>query len=330
MLLRKLIEASAVSGQEKEVRDIVRQELEGHVDSIECDSLGNVIVFKKGRKDGKKILVSAAMDEIGGIITKINSDGTLKFTKAGAFDERILVSKIVKIGKDGLTGVIGAKPIHLQKADERKKALSVNQLYIDIGAKNKEDAEKHVKVGDYVSIWSETKDFSGNIIKGKALESRVPCSMLIELLKSEPEYSVYGAFTVMDKVRIFGARVAGAKVEPDCTVVLDGINTETGTAEMGKGPVVNVKELRAVFDRDFIKKVTDIAEKNGIEIQTASDEKNITGADLYQIAAEGSKVMKLSVPCKYAYTPVNLMSSKDIEAAKKLLNAIISELGGEK
>ncbi|MDO5707471.1 MAG: M42 family peptidase [Andreesenia angusta] len=329
MLLNKLIEASAVSGQEEEVRKIIIEELKDHVDSIESDKIGNIIVYKKGKSEKKKILISAAMDEIGGIVNKINSDGTLKFTKAGFFDERILVSKIVNIGKNSLKGVIGAKPIHLQKADERKKALSINQLYVDIGVSSKEEAAKLVEIGDYISICSETKDFNQNdIIKGKALDSRIPCHMLIELLKSDLDYSIYGAFTVMDKVMIFGSRCVGARINPDYTIVLDGTDNKLGTTELGKGPIINLKEIRAVFDRDFVNTVIDIADKKDIELQISTDENRITGADLYQIASEGSKVIKLSVPCKYVGTPVNLVSRKDIKALNKLINEIISVLGG--
>ncbi len=323
MLLKRLIDASAVSGQEKEVRDMIRDELKDHVDKIETDKLGNLIVYKKGRKEGNKVLISAAMDEIGGIVTKINSDGTVKFTKAGTYDDRILVSKIVKIGDKGVNGVIGAKPIHLQKPDERKKSLTIDQLYADIGVSSKEEALKHVKIGDYISIVSETKDLNDSTIKGKALDSRIPCSILIDFLKEEQEYSVYAAFTVMDKVRIFGARCAGFSVCPDYTIALDG--TE---AELGKGAVINVKELRAVFDREMVSSLIELSESKGIKYQIVTDEKSITGADLYQIAAEGIKVAKISVPCKYLNTPVNIAKYDDIDSVKELLKSFVTELGG--
>ena len=324
MLLKQLIEASAVSGQENEVREIIKKELEGKVDNIYSDKIGNLIVFKKGKKDGNKILISAAMDEIGGIVTKINPDGTVKFTKAGDYDDRLLVSKIVKVGSEGVTGVIGAKPIHLQKADERRRALNIDQLYIDIGANSKEDASKYVSIGDYVSIWSETKDFTDDIIKGKALDSRIPCSVLIELLKDDLEYSIYASFTVMDKVRIFGSRTVGYAIKPDYTIVLDGAE-----AELGKGVALNIKELRAIFDKDLIDKIMNISKEKDIKLQLVTEEKKITGADLYQLAAEGIKVAKLSVPCKYLNTSTNLARYEDINSLKQMLNEIIIELGGK-
>lgn len=327
MLLEKLIEASSVSGQEKEVREIIKEEIENYVDSLEIDSLGNLIAFKKGKREGKTILISVPMDEIGGVVNKINSDGTLRFAKVGAYDERILISKIVKIGEDKITGVIGAKPIHLQKSDERKKALQMNQIYVDIGAKDKSDAEKYVNIGDYISIWSETKKF-GNSIKGKALESRVPCEILIDLIKTYEDYSIYCAFTTMDKVRIFGARVIASKINPEYTIILDGINVENTTAELEKGPVINIKEMRAIFDKLLIKKVLDVSKENKINIQLATDEKNITGADFYQITGTNNKVLKISIPCKYKLTPVNIMSFKDIDNTKILLKELISNLGG--
>lgn len=323
MLLKKLIETPGVSGQENEVRDLIREELKGHVDSIDTDKLGNIIAYKKGRREGRKILLSAHMDEIGLIVTKINDDGCLKFTKAGSFDDRILVSKIVSIGKDKLTGVIGAKPIHLQKAAERKDAIPVNSLYIDIGVASKEEASKHVKIGDYVSLVSETKDFGGDLIKGKALDSRVPCAMLIDILKGDLEYSVTASFTVMEKVHVFGARCVGNRVNPDYAIVIGGTH-----GEVGKGPIVNVKELRAVFDRELIKDIGEIASERDVKIQLVSDEVNMTGGDFYQIASEGCKVARLSVPCKYINTPVNLVSKRDIEDTKRVIEQLVVRLGG--
>ena len=183
MLLKKLTEASGVSGNEKEVRDIILNEIKGYVDDINVDRLGNIIAFKKGNNSSKKLMVTAHMDEVGLMVTDIDNMGLLKFTTVGGIDKRILVSKPVLVGKDKILGVIGAKPIHLQKREEWQKALEIEQLYIDIGVNSKAEAEKLVSIGDYAMFDSQYIEFGGNLVKAKALDNRVGCSLLIELLK---------------------------------------------------------------------------------------------------------------------------------------------------
>ena len=177
MLLKELTEASGVSGNEKNVRDLIISEIKDFVDSYKIDRIGNIIAYKKGKDTGKKLMVTAHMDEVGLMIKDIDNEGFIKFMPVGGIDKRILVSKPVLVGKDKLPGVIGAKPIHLQKPDERTKALNINDLYIDIGAKSKEEAEKYVSIGDYAIFDSEYIEFGEGLIKAKALDNRVGCSL---------------------------------------------------------------------------------------------------------------------------------------------------------
>ena len=142
MLLKTLTESSGLSGNEKEVRDIILSEIKDYCTSVRVDRLGNIIAFKEGKSESKKIMVAAHMDEVGLMVKDIDSSGLIKFLSVGGVDKRVLVSKSVLIGKDKVAGVIGAKPIHLQKRDEWSNALSMKELYIDIGANSKEDAEK--------------------------------------------------------------------------------------------------------------------------------------------------------------------------------------------
>ena len=152
MLLKQLTELSGVSGNEKEVRDLIIAEIKDYVDSLKIDRIGNIIAYKKGKDTSKKLMVTAHMDEVGLLVKEIDSMGLLKFTTVGGIDKRILVSKPVLVGKNKVSGVIGAKPIHLQKREEWKRALTLDELYIDIGAKTKEEAEKLVDIWDYVTF----------------------------------------------------------------------------------------------------------------------------------------------------------------------------------
>src|SRR5574344_1526044 len=137
-LLKKLCEADGISGEENCIRDIIFEEIKLYADRIDVDNLGNIIAFKKGQKTpDKKLLLSAHMDEVGFIATDITTDGNIKFSAVGGINNAAAFAKQVKIGKNKICGVVNAKPIHLLKAEERKKNPSIDDLYIDIGAKDK-------------------------------------------------------------------------------------------------------------------------------------------------------------------------------------------------
>ena len=155
MSLRELTELNSVSGNENEIRKFIMEQIKPHVDDVKIDKIGNIIAYKKGKIEEPKIMVSAHMDEVGLLVNSINSEGLLGFTLVGDVDGRILMSKPVIVGEKNIEGVIGAKPIHLQKSSERKKPLEYSELYIDIGTSSKEATEKLVSIGDYVSFITE-------------------------------------------------------------------------------------------------------------------------------------------------------------------------------
>lgn len=323
MLLKKLSESHGVSGQEQSIRELIRSEIEDSVDEIGVDRIGNLVVYKKGKLEGRKMAVVAHMDEVGLMVTKITSDGLIKFTLAGSFDSRMLVSKIVSIGESSVKGVIGAKPIHLQERDERKTALKVSQLYIDIGAKKKEEAEKRVNIGDYVAIESEFKHYGEKLVKGKALDSRASCNILVDLIKGESDYSFYGVFSVMKEVGIFGGGPAIYDISPDYTLILDGID-----GELGKGPIINIKELRTRFDEAISKEILVLGKTENLPVQISGMDYNNSDGSRVQLSGSGNKTVKIGIPCKYMKTPVNFINMDDYKNTKKLLEKTINLLGG--
>jgi len=149
MLLKKLTESIGVSGNEGEIREIITKEIKDHVDELKVDKIGNIVAFKKGKNNSKKVMVSTNIDELGLIVTEIGSTGLLKFKAVGDIDIKMLPSKRVKIGEKGILGVIGAKPIHLQKSSERKKPIDRKGLYIDMGVKGKEEAVPQGKLAGW-------------------------------------------------------------------------------------------------------------------------------------------------------------------------------------
>ncbi|WMM26508.1 M42 family metallopeptidase [Tissierella sp. MB52-C2] len=337
MLLKQLTEASGISGNEKEVRDLIISEIKDHVESFKIDRIGNIIAYKKGKDTSKKLMITAHMDEVGLLVTDIDNLGLLKFTTVGGVDKRILVSKPVLVGKDKTDGVIGAKPIHLQKRQEWTRALGIDELYIDIGVNSKEEAEKLVQIGDYVTFKSDYIEFGEDLVKAKALDNRVGCSLLINLIKEVKDISFYGVFTVMEEVGLVGAGPAAYEVDPDISLVLEGtlcydmpkLDTHLVPTYLNKGPAISLIDRTTVYDRNFREKITSIAEKNNIPYQYRKTSMGGNDSGRIHTTKEGSVTTTISVPCRYIHSPTSVMSKKDYNHTYDLLKAILSEFEKE-
>lgn len=337
MLLRELTEASGVSGNEKEVRDLIITEIKDYVSSYKVDRIGNIIAHKKGKDNGKKLMITAHMDEVGLIVTEIDNMGLLKFITVGGIDKRILVSKTVLVGKDKILGVIGAKPIHLQKKEERTKALNLDELYIDIGASTKEEAEGKVNVGDYVLFSTEYTEFGDGLIKAKALDNRVGCSLLIDLIKEVEDVDFYAVFTVMEEVGLVGAGPAAYEVDPDIAIILEGtlcydmpkLDTHLIPTYLDKGPAISLIDRTTIYNKEFRDRIVVIAEENNIPYQFRKTSMGGNDSGKIHIAKEGALTTTISVPCRYIHSPVSVMSRNDYNNTFALLKAILSEFKRE-
>lgn len=337
MLLKELTEASGVSGNEKEVRDLIISEIKDYVDSYKIDRLGNIIAYKKGKDIGKKLMITAHMDEVGLMIKDIDKDGFLKFMTVGGIDKRILVSKPVLVGKDKLPGVIGAKPIHLQKPDERTRALNIDELYIDIGARSKEEAERYVSIGDYVIFDSEYVEFGQGLVKAKALDNRVGCSLLIKLIKEIKDLSFYAVFTVMEEVGLVGAGPAAYEVDPDYAIILEGtlcydmpkLDTHLIPTYLNKGPAISLIDRTTIYNKDFRNKIVEIAKKNNIPYQFRKTSMGGNDSGKIHTTREGSITATISVPCRYIHSPASVMSKKDYDSTFALLKEILYQFERE-
>jgi putative aminopeptidase FrvX len=333
MLLKELTEAAGVSGNEKEVRNIIVEEIKNYVDELKVDKVGNIIAFKKGKKDCPKLLITAHMDEVGLMITDIKDSGLLKFTTVGGIDTRILVSKCVFIGENKVPGVIGSKPIHLQKREESNKAIALNELYIDIGADNKKEAETLVNIGDYVSFSSKFVEFGDNLIKAKALDNRVGCNVLIDLLKENSEISYYASFNVMEEIGLVGAGPVGYSVNPDIAIILEGTlcsdmfkgKEYLPSTELGKGPAISLMDRTTIFNIGLREYIVKIAEKNNIPYQFRKTSSGGNDSGKIHLAKEGAKTTTISVPCRYIHSPVSTMNKDDYNNTVKLLKLILKE-----
>lgn len=337
MLLKKLTEASGVSGNEKEVRDLIISEIKDYVDSIKVDRLGNIIAYKKGKDSKKKIMITAHMDEVGLLVKEIDSMGLLKFMTVGGIDKRVLVSKKVLVGKDKIPGVIGAKPIHLQKREEWKRALNIDELYIDIGVKNKEEAEKIVQIGDYVSFDSDHIEFGENLVKAKALDNRVGCSLLVDLIKEDTDTSFYGVFTVMEEVGLVGAGPAAYEVEPDISLILEGtlcydmpkLDTHLVPTYLNKGPAISLIDRTTIYNKDFRNFIVNMAKRHDIPYQYRKTSMGGNDSGKIHTVKKGSLTATISVPCRYIHSPISVMSKEDYNNTFRLLKVVLPELERE-
>lgn len=319
--LKLLCNLDATSGDEKTVRDFIISKIDGFCE-WKTDNLGNIIAFKKGKKTPqRKIMIDAHMDEVGLIITNITKDGYLKFVTVGGIEISAQMSRKVLINGN-INGVISGKPVHLIGKDERKKLPKQESLYIDIGVNNREEAEKYVNLGDRAVICGEyIEQQNGNIIS-KAIDDRVGCAILIDLLRNDSKYDFYASFSVQEEVGLRGAKVTTFAINPDCAIMLEGttaadiadVSDEKTVCKVGKGPAVSFMDKATVYDREFY----NAAINSGIPCQTKCAVTGGNNAGAVHLTREGVRSIAISVPCRYIHSASTVANCEDIENTKKL------------
>ena len=331
MLLRRLSEAAGVSSQETEIRNLIKAEANKLGAEVKTDALGNVLAYKQGRKDGPTIMVAAHMDEVGLMVVGVEDSGLLRFKPIGGIDRRVLVAKQVLVGPDKIPGVIGSKPIHLQKRDERNTPFQWQELYIDIGAKDKAEAEKLVPLGTTAIFATAFQQLSEEIVMGKALDDRVGCNVLLELLADVYDCNLVCAFTVQEEVGLRGAGVAAYAVDPDAALVIEGTTAsdvpdvpEHGHAtSVGKGPALTIMDRTSIPAKPLVEKLQQVAEKENIPTQFRRATTGGTDAGKIQLTKGGIPVAGISVPCRYIHSPASIASLSDIQATIRLVKGVL-------
>lgn len=327
MYLKELTMINGVSGDEGRVRDFIFEHIKDNCDEIYKDNIGNLICVKHGRKSGKKVMLSAHMDEVGLIVSKVCDNGFLKFKSVGGIDTRVLISKKIQIGEKKVNGIIGAKAIHLQKKTERENVPEESDLYIDIGAKNKEEAEKYVSIGDYAAFNSEYTEFGDGFIKAKALDDRIGCSCLMSISKEQFDFDLYLVFTVQEEVGLRGARVAAQRIKPDIAIVIEGTTCSdvSGTKEKdystkaGGGAALSIIDRSTYYDKELTNALSMVAKENNIAYQFKQTASGGNDAGAIHISAGGIKTAAISVPARYIHSPSSVIKKDDYDAVCNLL-----------
>ena len=335
--VRKLSALPGVSGRESAVRDELIAQIRGFADSWETDPLGNLIVFKKGRAPAKhKVLLDAHMDEVGLIVTSIDADGFLRFATVGGVDPGVLLGRTVCVGDHAAAGAIGVKPIHLLKKDEEGVVPPVDQLYIDIGASSREEAAALVQPGDVALFRGEIKEFGAGMLVGKALDDRVGCAILLQMIRSELPFDCWFSFCVQEEIGLRGAQAAAFTVAPEYAIVVEtttaadisGVEGEKRVCVCGEGAVVSFMDRSTLYDRALFDRAFEVAKEQGIPCQTKSMVAGGNDAGAIHKSRGGVKTLAISVPCRYLHSPSCVMQQRDIDAVARLTAAMAAELAG--
>lgn len=336
-LLKKICETPGAPGFEKKIREVVIKEIKPLCDRIDIDNMGNVVAFKKGKKN-KKVMVAAHMDEIGFIVTHIDDKGFVFFHTLGGFDPKTLTSQRVIIhGKKDVIGVMGSKPIHVMSPEERTKMPKTTDYFIDCGM-SKKDVEKYVSVGDAITREREFIEL-GDCVNCKSLDNRVSVFVLIETLKKlkgkSIPYDLYGVFTVQEEVGIRGANVSALKIQPDfgfgldTTIAFDvpGAKPQEMVTKLGEGAAIKIMDSSTICDYRMVNYMKEVATKNKINWQPEILPAGGTDtAGIQRMTAGGSISGAVSIPTRHIHQVIETIHKKDLEGAINLLTACVNSL----
>ena len=332
-LLAKLSRLCGTSGDEGDVRDLIMSILPSGCEA-RVDPIGNLIVFRKGKKTPKnKIMYCAHMDEVGFIITSFCSDGRLKFAPVGGISSAVVFGRRV-VFRNGMTGVIASKPVHHLSGSEKDNQPKIEDLCIDIGAENENEAKKLVSQGDFCYFDSRYEEFGSGYIKGKALDDRAGCAVMLTMLEKEPEYDAWFVFTVQEEIGTRGAGCAAFTVRPDIAVILEtttacdipGSEDEKAVCRLGDGAVVSYMDRSTIYDRELYKLARETAGSIGVKNQTKSVIAGGNDSGAIHKAAGGIRTIALSVPTRYLHSPACVMKKDDVDAVLKTAEALLPRL----
>jgi endoglucanase len=339
-LLHRLLTAPGPPGHESRPARVWREAAEGFADEITTDKLGTTVARVNGRGDSPLMAVVGHIDEIALLVSHVSDKGYLHIVQSGGWDAQVLVAQRVEVlTRDGLVpGVVGRKPPHLTDAEERKKAVQLKNLHVDIGAKDGDEARSMVAPGDQVLIAAEPLDLPNDRVASRALDNRLGVYVAIEVARRVKEAGggagpVAGVAAVQEEIGAHGARVMAYGLEPDLAIVVDvthatdapGVEPgELGDHGLGTGPVIT---RGAIVSRAVNELLDEVAAKEGIQSSTeASGRQTGTDADAVHLSRTGVPTAVVSIPLRYMHSPVELVQLADVEATIQLLTALALRL----
>jgi endoglucanase len=342
MDLMTLCQMQGVSGREEAVRSAVVEICTNALgaDAVRLDGLGSVIATRKAADAAKpRVLLAAHMDEVGLMSVSATEEGLLRFRALGGVDARVLVSKRVRVGYDtpekpATVGVIGAMAIHQQSAEDRKNVLPIEQLYIDIGARDRAEAERIAPAGTPITFDTPFTPFGEGLVAAKALDDRVGVHNLLNLLDAPYAGELTFAFTCQEEAGCRGATAVGYRVQPDIALALETTTAndlgETPEAmqvcRVGQGVCVSFMDNTSIADAQLYKQMLTVAAQSGVAHQVKQFVAGGNDAGELQRAGAGARSLTLSVPCRNIHSPASVCALADIAAQEALVRAWLLSL----
>ena len=326
-LLKKLTSCISPSGREDEIRDIIKNELEGFCDEIFTDALGNLICHKKG--NGKKLMLASHMDEIGFMVTFIDDNGFLRFSNVGGINRANALDSTVQF-TNGVVGKIS------YETKEKVSESGFDKMFIDIGCESREEAEKLVKIGDFAGYTPAFYEMNNRVLS-KSLDDRAGCWVLINAMKEAKNTpnDVYAVFTVQEEVGTRGARTAASLIKPDMAIAIDvsfSGDTPNGAEinpVMGKGPAFKIKDASFIINESVKNILIDSAKNASIPYQLEATGKGGTDAGAMQLTGSGCAAGTISIPTRYIHSTTEVVDKVDLENTVKLVKTVM-ETNAEK
>ena len=326
---------SGVSGREDEIRDYILERVMPFADEILTDPMGNLMIFKKGDcTPSKKIMLAAHMDEVGLIVTDITDEGFLRFSNVGGIDRRVLPGKMVYVGDARLPGVIGGKAIHVTDAEDRKSLSELKDMYIDIGAADRKEAAACVSLGDVACFDDAVIRFGDGYLKAKAIDDRVGCAAMVQLIESRLPCDCWFAFTVQEELGARGASIAARSIQPDIALILEGttaadipgVNGAERICRQGEGVVIPFMDRGTIYDRELYALLSRLAEENDIPWQTKTRIAGGTDASAIQRSMGGVQTAAVSVAIRNIHSPASIARIDECQAQLDLARLFLQNM----
>ncbi|WP_010195700.1 M42 family metallopeptidase [Bacillus sp. m3-13] len=341
-MLKDLTDAKGIPGNEKEPRDVMKKYITPFADEVFTDGLGSLIAKKVGKADGPKVMVAGHLDEVGFMITHIDDRGFLRFQTVGGWWSQVMLAQRVTIvtSKGDVTGVIGSKPPHILPPEARKKPVDIKDMFIDIGASSREEAQEWgVRPGDQVVPYFEfTVMNNEKMLLAKAWDNRIGCAIAIDVLKqlkgADHPNVVYGVGTVQEEVGLRGAKTSANLIQPDIGFGVDvgiagdtpGVTEKEALSKMGKGPQIILYDASMVSHKGLRDFVTGVADEMEIPYQFDSVAGGGTDSGAIHLTAQGVPALSITIATRYIHSHAAMLHRDDYENAVKLIAEVIKKL----
>jgi len=337
-LLKACCEVPGISGFEQKVRELITKELEGVLDDIYTDHMGNLVAVKKGKSDSKRVMAAAHMDEIGFMVKAIDDNGFIRIQTIGGFDPKTLTAqRVIVHGRKDIIGVMGSKPIHIMTPEERNKVPQISDYFVDLGLP-KDEVLKYIEIGSPITRLSELIEM-GDCVNSKSIDNRVAVYVLLETLKELKgktiPYDFYGVFTVQEEVGTRGAHVAAHHINPDFSFCIDttiafdtpGAKPEEMVTKLGDGVGIKIMDGGTICDYRMVAYMKEQAAKAKIKYQMEILPAGGTDtAGMQRMATSGTIAGAVSIPTRHIHSHIEMANKHDIRGNIDLLKACLHNL----